>query len=100
MNRAIDALPPMTRLRCQNPTLALIHGKYATIFPHMDYDERTPPSERTAHKMCLTAGQMCPVTEECYDLGLAIGADHGIWGGRVLVDGKDYYAMNKEETNG
>jgi len=49
--------------------------------------------------MCRTSGQMCPIAAQCLKLGLAIEAPQGVWGGRVLVDGKDYY-KNKEETNG
>ena len=67
-------------------------------YAHMDYDERTPPTEAQAKLMCKTSGRMCPVAAQCLKLGLAIEASQGVWGGRVLVDGEDYY--NKEEMNG
>ena len=97
MNEAIDNLPPLTRLRCQTPELRTVGGKTVAYFQHMDYDERTPPSGVEADLMCKTSGVMCPLAAQCLRLGLALQADHGVWGGRTLVDGKDY---NKEETNG
>lgn len=100
MNDAIDDLPPLTRLRCQNPTVRKTGGKEVAYFEHMDYDERTPPTEREANLMCKTSGRMCPLAAQCLRLGLALEADHGVWGGRTLVDGRDYYKQNKEETNG
>lgn len=68
-------------------------------YEHIDYDERTPPTEKEADLMCRTAGVMCPLAAYCLKLGLALEADQGVWGGRVLVDGKDYYARQTEETN-
>ena len=99
MNDAIDELPPFTRLRCQNAQTREKDGKTFAYYEHMDYDERTPPTEKEADLMCRTAGVMCPLAEYCLNLGLALGASQGVFGGRVLVDGKDYYARNKEETN-
>ena len=98
MNDAIDDLPPFTRLRCQNPQIREIRGKEVAYFEHADYDERTPPTEREADLMCRTAGVMCPLAKYCLKLGLALEADQGVWGGRVLVDGKDYYARQMEEN--
>lgn len=68
-------------------------------FAHTDYDERIPPSEEEADAMCRTSGEMCPVARECLALGLALGAPGGVWGGRVLVDGEDYYQHNNKEDN-
>lgn len=99
MNDAIDDLPPLSRLRCQNPEIRKTGGKEVAYFPHMDYDERTPPTEKEADLMCRTSGRKCPVAAQCLALGLAIAAPQGVWGGRVLVDGKDYYKHNKEETD-
>jgi Transcription factor WhiB. len=99
MNDAIDDLPPFTRLRCQNPQIREIRGKEVAYFEHADYDERTPPTEREADLMCRTAGVMCPLAAHCLKLGLTLGADQGVWGGRVLVDGVDYYARQSEEIN-
>lgn len=64
----------------------------------MDYDERVPPTEQEADLMCRTKGVMCPVAKYCNALGLALAAPTGVWGGRVLVDGQDYYERN-EDTN-
>lgn len=100
MNDAVDDLPPLTRLRCQNPELRTVRGKEVAYFQHMDYDERTPPAEQEADLMCRTSGRKCPVAEQCLNMALALEADHGVWGGRVLVDGEDYYKPTKEETNG
>jgi len=99
MNDAIDSLPPLTRLRCRSPQLRVVAGKEVAYLPHMDYDERTPPSKQEADLMCRTTGRMCPVAEQCLKLGLSIEADHGVWGGKVLVDGKQYYE-HEEETHG
>jgi len=96
LDRAIDNLPQFTRLRCRSPEMKTIHGEEKLVFPHVDYDERTPPSEREADLMCRTNGIMCPVAAQCFASGLVQDAD-GVWGGRVLVDGKDYY---KKEKNG
>lgn len=98
MNAAIDELPSMTRLRCQNPQVRKVGGKSVAYYQHMDYDERTPPNKATALAMCKTTGRMCPVAAQCLKLGQAIEADLGVWGGHVFVDGEDYY--NKEETHG
>lgn len=91
LNDAIDELPPLTRLRCQVPVIKEQHGKTIEYYAHTDYDERTPPTERQAELMCKTNGIVCPVAELCNALGNAIEAPVGIWGGRVLVDGEDYY---------
>ena len=99
MNDAIDDLPPFTRIRCMNPQIKKSGEKEIAYYEHIDYDERTPPSEKEADLMCRTAGVMCPLAEHCLKLGLALGAEQGVWGGRVLVDGKDYHVRNKEETN-
>lgn len=99
MNDAIDDLPPLTRLRCQTPQIRDENGKAVAYFQHMDYDERTPPTEAEASLMCKTSGRMCPLAAQCLKLGLALEADLGVWGGRTLVDGEDYYQI-KEETNG
>lgn len=98
MNNEIDDLPPLVRLRCQSPQLRTVRGKNVAIFPHMDYDERTPPTEEEAALLCTTSGRMCPLAATCLSMGLALGSDHGVWGGRTLVDGRDYYE-HKEETN-
>jgi hypothetical protein len=98
MNNAIDNLPPLTRLRCQNPQIKEVRGKDVAYFQHIDYDERTPPTEKEADLMCRTTGQMCPLVAECLKLGLALQADQGVWGSRVLVDGRDYYE-HKEKIN-
>lgn len=65
----------------------------------MDYDERTPPTEEEADLLCKTSGEPCPLAAYCLQLGLALEAPVGVWGGRVLVDGKEYHS-NKEEING
>lgn len=39
--------------------------------------------------MCRTSGVMCPLAAECLRLGKALDAPAGVWGGRVLVDGKE-----------
>lgn len=100
MNDAIDELPPLVRLRCQNPQIKKTKSRNVAYYQHVDYDERTPPTEKEADLMCRTAGRKCPLVEQCLKLGLALEADQGVWGGRVLVDGKDYYLPTKEETNG
>lgn len=91
MNDGIDELPPMTRLRCQIPVIKTVNGKEIVYFPHADYDERTPPSEAEADLMCRTTGQMCPLAAECLRLGKDLEAPVGVWGGRVLVDGKEQH---------
>ena len=97
MDEAIDSLPPQTRLRCRTPEIRTVAGKQVAYYPHMDYDERTPPSEETADLMCRTNGIMCPVAATCFANGLVLSPDHGVWGGRTIVDGKDYH--KKESTN-
>ena len=99
MNEAIDSLPSNVRLRCQNPEVVDDGGKETLFFPHVDYDERTPPTEEEAELLCTTSGEMCPLAKYCLALGLAIDAPVGVWGGRVLVDGKDFYKQ-EEEVNG
>lgn len=96
MNRQIDRLEG-ERLRCQIPQTRVRGNKTELFFQHQDYDERTPPTESEADLMCKTRGVMCPVAAQCKRLGQAVG-DHGVWGGRVFVDGKDYY--KKEEEHG
>lgn len=91
MNEAIDNLPPLVRLRCQNPEVRTKNGHEALHFAHTDYDERTPPSKVEADLMCRTSGQMCPLAEMCLRLGLELEAPVGVWGGKTLVDGVDYY---------
>lgn len=91
MNRDIDELPSLTRLRCQNPQIKKTKTKRIAYYQHVDYDERTPPTEDEAALMCKTTGRSCPLLEQCLKLGLALEADQGVWGGRVLVDGRDYY---------
>lgn len=103
LDRAIDNLPPLTRLRCRNPQTKEVAGKTRIHYPHVDYDERTPPTEREAWLMCQTKGVRCPVAAQCLAAGLAIKAPGGVWGGRVLVDGQDYYGSKtrkKEEKLG
>lgn len=100
MNEAIDELPAQVRARCMTPEIKETDSGPVEYFQHMDYDERTPPDQEEADLMCRTAGIMCPLAEQCLKLGLGIKADHGVWGGRTLVDGKDYYMHNKEEKNG
>ena len=99
MNRDVDELPPLTRLRCQTPSFKKTAGKAVAYFPHIDYDERTPPSKAEASLMCRTNGVQCPIAASCLKLGQSIKADRGIWGGRVMVDGKELHTT-KEETNG
>ena len=96
MNRQIDELEG-ERLRCQAPQVRQGKDRTLVYFPHTDYDERTPPTEAEADLMCKTRGVKCPLAAQCLRLGQAVG-DHGVWGGRVLVDGTDYY--KKEETHG
>jgi hypothetical protein len=72
-----------------------VGGKEVAFFPHMDYDERTPPGAAQADLMCRTAGKMCPVAEQCLKLGLALPESSGVWGGKTLLDGKIY--NQKEE---
>lgn len=48
--------------------------------------------------MCRTSGVMCPVAAQCLALGLALEAPGGVWGGRVFVDGEDYYQHNEKEN--
>lgn len=91
MNDAIDNLPAMTRLRCQTPQEKTVGEKEVAFFQHLDYDERTPPTEREADLMCRTTGVMCPVAATCLKLGKALSADHGVWGGRVFVDGEELH---------
>ncbi len=90
MNDAIDDLPPFERLRCQTPQVRERDGKTIEYYPHVDYDERVPPTQAQANLMCRTAGVMCPLAEQCLKLGLALEAKTGVWGGRVLVDGETY----------
>lgn len=66
-------------------------NKEIEYYPHMDYDERTPPTQREARLMCKTAGRTCPVADQCLKTGLSIQAPVGVWGGQVLVDGERYY---------
>ncbi len=56
----------------------------------MDYDERVPPTAEEADLMCRTGGMKCPIAEQCLALGLALKAESGVWGGKVLVDGEIY----------
>jgi hypothetical protein len=84
-------------VRCQIPSIKESHGKKIEYYHHIDYDERTPPSELQADLMCRTKGVMCPLAKECLALGLAIEAPNGVWGGRTLVDGKDYYKHEEED---
>lgn len=91
MNEAIDNLPSMVRLRCQNPEVKKTQSRPLLHFAHIDYDERTPPSEEQADLMCRSSGVMCPLAEMCLSLGLELEAPVGVWGGRVLVDGKEYH---------
>ena len=97
LDDAIDDLPPAVRLRCLTPDVVERNGKTILLFPHMDYDERTPPSREEARLMCTTSGVICPVAEQCLALGLAQAAPVGVWGGHVLVDGQLQY---KEDTHG
>jgi hypothetical protein len=97
LNDRIDELPPLTKLRCQIPEVKVLHGKTVEYYPHMDYDERIPPTEEQADLLCRTEGIMCPLAAYCNRAGMALEAPVGVWGGRVLVDGKDYYT--KEVTN-
>jgi len=74
-----------------------VAGKEVAFFPHMDYDERTPPTAAQADLMCRTAGKMCPVAEQCLKRGLASPDGNGVWGGKTLLDGKIY--NQKEEAH-
>lgn len=96
-NTAIDNLPPLTRLRCQVPRVEKFNGKNIMYYPHMDYDERTPPTRAEAELMCRTSGRKCPLAAQCLKLGLALEADHGVWGGKTLVDGKVYNTKTEEK---
>lgn len=83
LDSAIDNLPENTRIRCPNPELR--EGK--VYFPHMDYDERTPPDPVTAQMMCWTAGAPCGVQDECLAYALLLEPRVGVWGGKVFIDG-------------
>lgn len=89
MNDAIDELPPLVRLRCQTPEVKTTGGKETIHYPHVDYDERTPPTPDEADLMCRTSGEMCPLAKHCLTLGKTLQAPVGVWGGRVLVDGNE-----------
>lgn len=95
MDNAIDNLPPFETLRCQSPQVKTVRGRKIAYYQHIDYDERTPPTEREADLMCKTAGKPCPVADLCLQLGTALHADTGVWGGRVLVDGEQYHTKKK-----
>lgn len=97
MNDGIDNLPPLTRLRCQIPMTKTVGGKTVVHYPHTDYDERTPPQQNTADLMCKTSGRMCPLAEQCLKLGKVLEAPVGVWGGRVLVDGKEVHNKGGNE---
>ena len=89
MNEAIDDLPVSERLRCQTPIVKQREdGRKYLYFPHMDYDERTPPTPAEAELMCTTAGVPCPVAEQCLALALAQKSAVGVWGGKTFVDGE------------
>lgn len=87
MDDAIAAMPPFTRLRCRNPELRKVGGKDSEYYPHMDYDERTPPNRFAARALCTTEGKMCDVWEQCEAFAEALKPDLGVWAGRVYVDG-------------
>lgn len=89
LDEAIDDLPANSRLRCRTPVVQTNReGKKFLGYPHMDYDERTPPDPLTALQMCSTAGRLCPVAEECRLYGEALGDVSGVWGGVTFVDGQ------------
>ena len=97
MNEEIDDLPPLTILRCQIPELRIVNKKRILVYPHVDYDERTPPNAKKAELMCKTGGRTCPLAKTCLKLGHALNAPAGVWGGRTLVDGQE---INQGGTNG
>lgn len=98
LDAAIDEVPETNRVRCRTPEVRTQGGATLLHYPHTDYDERTPPTQEEARLMCSTSGQICPVADKCYKLGIALEAPVGVWGGEVLVDGKNYY--KKESKNG
>jgi Transcription factor WhiB len=95
LDTAIDNLPENVRLRCRNPEVR--DGRL--YFPHMDYDERTPPDAFTAQMMCWTSGKPCPVTEECLAYALLTEPTVGVWGGTVFIDGVPQGITNNKEKN-
>lgn len=97
LNNAIDELPPLTKLRCQIPQSRISNGREIEYYPHIDYDERIPPTEEEADLLCKTNGVMCPVAQYCNALGVALNAPTGVWGGRVLSDGEELYQHRNEE---
>lgn len=91
IDETIDRLPANTRLRCWAPEVKTRNDKEVAFYPHVDYDERTPPTKEEADLMCRTSGVLCPIASLCFEYGVALQAPVGVWGGQVLVDGKPYY---------
>ncbi len=99
LNKAVEELPPGTRLRCKNPEVRTKEdGREYLYFPHMDYDERTPPGVVAADLMCRTAGQMCPVQEQCLVYALSLAPLVGVWGGKTFIDGTPVGITNNQEV--
>lgn len=98
LDDAADELPARIRLRCRNPELIVKNGKEILYYPHMDYDERTPPDPITALRMCTTKGRLCPVAEECFNYASLLEASTGVWGGHAFIDGKPTGITNNQEV--
>lgn len=74
---------------CEVPEIRVnAEGKEYKYFPHIDYDERTPPGVVEAMKMCFA----CPVLEQCAEYARTLRPKTGVWGGEVYVDGKITYS--------
>lgn len=52
--------------------------------PYMDWDERNPPTAEEAAKLCSG----CPLMRACANAQKAAREPFGIWGGRVIIDGR------------
>jgi len=98
LDEAIDDLDPLVRLRCRNPEVREKNGKQILYYPHMDYDERTPPDPITAQAMCTTSGVLCPVAAECEHYARMLKVSTGVWGGRAFVDGQPLGITNNKES--
>ena len=73
-------------LLCQKTTTVFdkTRDRFVDVYPHTDYDERTPPTAVAAARMC--AG--CPVIQECLDYAKAIRPAGGVFGGTTFIDGE------------
>ena len=85
LNMAIDKKATNGALKCQTPVLKERgDGGVTDYYPHMDYDERIPPSEEDARRMCLD----CPVIRECFMLATTLRPTTGVWGGVTWLEGR------------